>query len=90
MGTRPEGQSAVEMPGPRKTWKTRLRFPTFPTAPWKSPKARFPHPHRADDDSLIKITTGLENANQKKACRNHLRQGINQVFWVGLLWPVLK
>jgi len=27
MGTMREGGSAVEMPGPWKTWKTRLRFP---------------------------------------------------------------
>jgi hypothetical protein len=49
-------RSAVEMPGPRKTWKTKLRFPTFPTAPWKSPQARFPHSHRADDGSLFSET----------------------------------
>jgi hypothetical protein len=83
MKTKQKGGSAVEMPGPWKTWKTRRRFPTFPTAPWKSPVARFPHSHRADDGSLIQ-------KNEKRACRNRLRQGINQVFWVGLLWPVLK
>ena len=27
---------------------------------------------------------------EKRACPSPLRQGINQVFWVGLLWPVLK
>jgi len=42
--------SAVEMPGPWKTWKTKLRFSTFPTAPWKSPPTRFPQSHRAEDD----------------------------------------
>jgi hypothetical protein len=73
-----EGRSAVEMTGPWKTWKTRRRFPRFPTAPWKSPTARFPHSHRAGDGSKIKRTG-------KKACRNGLRQGISYVFWVGFL-----
>ena len=31
-----------------KMWKTKKRFPTVPTVPWKSPKARFPHSHRPD------------------------------------------
>jgi hypothetical protein len=53
MPTKRAEQNAVEMPGLWKTWKTRLRFPTFPTAPWKSPPARFPHSHRAGDGSPI-------------------------------------
>jgi len=28
--------------------------------------------------------------SKKRACRNRVRQGINHVFWVGFLWPVLK
>src|SRR3954466_2203152 len=49
------------MPGGRRRWKTlvsQLRelrldveFPTVADRPWKSPKARFPHSHSADDDS---------------------------------------
>ena len=46
-------RKAVEMPGLWETWKTRRRFPTFPTAPWKSPTTRFPHSHRAGDDSPL-------------------------------------
>ena len=80
--------STVEMPGPWKTWKTKLRFSTFPTAPWKSPPTRFPHSHRADDDSLF--TPGRENVGQQNSCRTRLRQGINHMFWVGRLWPLLK
>ena len=57
-------RSAVEMTGPWKTWKTRRRFPTFPTAPWKSPTARFPHSHRAGDDPPSMNT---ENKNQDTA-----------------------
>src|SRR5882724_8507096 len=41
------------MPGPWKPWKTKLRFPPVPTAPWKSPKTRFPHSHSTDDGSYI-------------------------------------
>jgi len=101
-----EGVSAVEMPGPWKTWKTRPRFPTFPTAPWKSPQARFPHSHRAHDGSPTgtqkptRHGSGPSRAHrdakaggrppERTACRNHLRQGIDEVFWVGFLWPVLK
>ena len=36
------------MPGPWKPWKTRQRFPTAPTAPWKSHTPRFPPSHSAD------------------------------------------
>jgi hypothetical protein len=36
------------MTGPWKPWKTKQRFPTAPTAPWKSPVGRFPHSHCAD------------------------------------------
>ena len=28
-----------------------IEFPTVAHRPWKSPKARFPHSHTADDDS---------------------------------------
>jgi hypothetical protein len=80
-------RSAVEMPGPRKTWKTKLRFPTFPTAPWKSPKARFPHSHRADDDSLFSETQNqdataraLRTLAQHHERRIHPRQRANTVF----------
>jgi glucokinase len=38
------------MTGLWKRWKTKLRFPTFPTVPWKSPTPRFPHSHSADDE----------------------------------------
>lgn len=40
------------MPGPWKPWKTRQRFPTASTAPWKSHTSRFPHSHSANDFSL--------------------------------------
>ena len=83
-------RSAVEMTGPWKTWKTRRRFPTFPTAPWKSPTVRFPHSHRADNGPPSMNT---ENKNQDLApalpakhnrsihptmntCPRPLRQGI--------------
>ena len=39
---------AVEMPGPWKAWKTKDRFPTLSTVPWKSRRNReiptFPPP----------------------------------------------
>jgi hypothetical protein len=76
-------RSTVEMTGPWKTWKTRLRFPTFPAAPWKSLKARFPHSHRAAGDPYSRKT---EDKNQTTAtgaftlrmntCPSPLRQGI--------------
>src|SRR5579862_1911721 len=35
------------MPGPWKAWKTKLRFPPLPPAPWKSRKSsEIPHFHR--------------------------------------------
>jgi hypothetical protein len=40
------------MPGPWKPWKTKRRFSTVPTAPWKSHTPRFPHSHSADDESV--------------------------------------
>ena len=40
------------MTGRWKPWKTKLRFPTVPTVPWKSHKPRFPHFHNAGDGSL--------------------------------------
>src|ERR1700692_1684640 len=33
---------AVEKPGPWKPWKTKRRFSTVPTAPWKSLKTGIP------------------------------------------------
>ena len=99
-------RSAVEMPGPWKTWRTRLRFPKFPTAPWKSPRGRFPHSHRASDDSPYRNPKPTRHGSRpsgahrnakkarrppkERACRNHHRQGINYVFWVDFLWPVLR
>ena len=81
-------RSAVEMPGPWKTWKTRLRFPTFPSAPWKSQR-RDSHIPTAPATIPSSRLDGKMMAN-KNSCRNRLRQGINHVFWVGLLWPVMK
>ena len=56
-GLRPK--SAVEMPGGGRRWETLvsqlresrldIEFPTVAHRPWKSPKARFPHSHSADD-----------------------------------------
>jgi len=47
---------AVEMPGPWKAWKTESRFPTLPTAPWKSRRRReistFPQPGFAPDGKV--------------------------------------
>ena len=49
-------RSAMEMTGLWKPWQTKLRFPTVPTAPWKSHKPRFPHFHSAGDDSPFLLT----------------------------------
>jgi hypothetical protein len=56
--------------------------------PLEIAQSRFPHSHRADDESLFR--TGRENASQQNSCRSRLRQGINHVFCVSSLWPVLK
>jgi len=41
------------MPGRWKAWKTKPRFSTLPTAPWKSPTSRFPHSHSSYDETLF-------------------------------------
>ena len=45
------------MPGPWKAWKTKNRFSTLPTAPWKSrqKRASFPHSHSSDDEADGKV-----------------------------------
>src|ERR1035437_8446477 len=52
---------AVEMAGPWGEWKTKSRFPTLPTGPWKSRQHReiptFPPPGFAPDGEV-------ENQNQ--------------------------
>ena|SRR5712691_2870645 len=44
------------MPGPWEAWKTESRFPTLPTAPWKSRKtseiSTFPPPQLAPDGKV--------------------------------------
>jgi len=48
--------------GAMDTRKTKGRFPSVSTAPWKSQKARFPHFHRRDDEAGWKSgnpTTGF-------------------------------
>ena len=66
----------VEMPGPWKTWKTKVRFPTFPTAPWKSPRRRFPHSHRAGDDSLFpEIQRRRRNGSLPSGARRNTTKG---------------
>ena len=44
--------------GGGKRGKPNNGFPTFPTAPWKSPTARFPHSHSADGEFPYTATTG--------------------------------
>lgn len=56
--------------------------------PLEIAQRRFPHSHRADDDSLFR--TKHENVSQQNSCWSRLRQGINHVFRVSSLWPVLK
>lgn len=59
------GESAVEMPGLWKAWKTKGRFPWLSTSPLEiSPKpARFPHSHGAGDEADGKAE------NQKQVSR---------------------
>ncbi len=44
------------MPGPWKAWKTKRRFPTLPTVPWKSRNSSeiptFPPPQLAPDGKV--------------------------------------
>ena len=76
------------MPGPWKPWKTKLRFPTVPTAPWKSPKTRFPHSHSTDDGSYIPIANNarafqaltIEGENQKKGAIRSCPPGVEKAF----------
>src|ERR671918_2333700 len=53
------------MPGPWKAWKTKPRFSTLPTAPWKSPTARFPHSHSSYDEPLFSQTNKNQRAVEK-------------------------
>jgi hypothetical protein len=53
---------AVEMTVPWKAWKTKPRFSTLPTAPWKS-LSRFPHSHSSGDCSYLKNTKKDQNQN---------------------------
>jgi hypothetical protein len=71
-----ENQTAVSHVSHRPLEIAQNAIPTFPPR-----RRRFPH--QANN------RTG-KCWLEKRACRNPLRQGINQVFWVGLLWPVLK
>jgi hypothetical protein len=45
------------MPGRWKAWKTKSRFSTLPTVPWKSrqKQARFPHFHSSGDEADGKV-----------------------------------
>ncbi len=45
------------MTGPSKPCKTKQRFYTLSTAPWKSPTTRFPHSHSFGFASLEKWKT---------------------------------
>src|ERR1035438_9658557 len=67
--------SAVEMPGRGRWWKTLvsrsrspkrdIEFPPAAACPWKSPTARFPHSHSADD--------GLTHFKQENETKPNLR-----------------
>src|SRR5438309_8566498 len=58
------------MPGPWKAWKTRQRFPTLPTAPWKSLHRDF-HIPTAPIPVLTFSTTKNETCSRLR--RSHLR-----------------
>jgi hypothetical protein len=53
------------MTGPWTAWKTKQRFPTLSTAPWKSPTPRFPHSHSVDPCSL---SLDLQTTKCARAC----------------------
>jgi hypothetical protein len=55
-----DGASAVEMAGLWTPRKTKGRFPSVPTVPWKSQTARFPHFHLRDDEA------GWKSGNPKR------------------------
>lgn len=61
------------MPGPWKPWKTRQRFPTAPTAPWKSHTPRFPPSHSADGFPL-----SSQEKQTPRPSRSSDAQGKNQ------------
>jgi hypothetical protein len=42
------------------------------------------------DHPAFRLKPGLEKLFEKRACQNRVRRGINHLFCVGFLWPVLK
>jgi len=86
-----ENQTAVSPSFPPPLGNRPGAIPTFPPR-----QRRFPLSEPKTNASRLAPFGAHRNAKKarrppkERACRNHHRQGINYVFWVDFLWPVLR
>lgn len=83
-----ENQTALSQVSHRPLEIAKSAISTFPP-----PRRRSPSLKNEDKNQDTRGRTSFldrKTMASKNTCRNRLRQGINHVFWVSFLWPVLK